>query len=75
MNNMPISQLAITEDGVTTYYANLCPATYQLRLWLGKILDMVVMRADTINIVQVPGLDLKINRHNVTSITITSSNQ
>lgn len=65
-----ITEVMITEGGISTNYAQYCP-TEDVTTWLEKLVRDVVLAPSNMRVVRLAGTSWKIDRKNVTLITIT----
>ena len=66
-----ITQVQVTEGGVSTNYAALCPSGQDRTQWLEKLVHGVILAPKNMRKFTVPETALVIDRINVTSVTTT----
>ncbi len=64
-----ITEVTITEGGLSTRYAQYCPTT-DVTTWLEKLIRDVLLAPSNMRVVRIKGTSWKIDRKNVTSVTV-----
>lgn len=65
-----ITEVMITEGGITTNYTQYCP-TEDVTTWLEKLVRDVVLAPSNMRMVRIKGTSWTLDRKNITLVTIT----
>lgn len=66
-----ITEVIITEGDVAKRFAQYCPAGQTVEDWLKRLLFDVLLAPANMRIVDVSGVSWRIDRANITSVTVT----
>ena len=66
-----ITEVSITEGGVTTLYAQHCPSGENTQQFLVRLVEDVVLAPSNMRKFYAAGTTIEIDRRNVTSVTVT----
>jgi len=66
-----ITEVQITEASVETFYAQHCPSGQNVQQFLVRLVEDIVLAPSNMRKVRVAGTVIEIDRHNVTSVTVT----